>query len=238
MYRELFLLIAIISIILLIILIFNSKMKNIKKSSINKLNIKKELSLSKIIIIFFVIIVLLGATIASGYYIFDQSYNDLLNEKKSVKNEFLNTQNKLNNSNSQLAEFEAELFQYEKNLQENYSELQNLTSGDKYHLHDPLWDEIIEFSSSNQDFDIIEIINNLKDEGIKCAYVYIQTEIRIFELIGINTLDYGMLYIEPGTYYLVYPEIDRGYYDCVIDLPYGPSEPEDNDIIERIMVIW
>jgi len=193
----------------------------------------------KVSIILIVIIVLLATVSAGGYYVLNQSYSELKHEKQCLENEVKITMNQINNSNVKLNQTEIELEQHEISLQENTSKLQELKSGDKYHLHDPLWSEVLEFLHYNEETDIQKMIDDAKNQGLRCAYVEVIMELGVFELLGFNTLDYDMVYLEYDTYYLVYPEIGLYYFDCVEDLPYGHSIPEYNDMmITKILVMW
>jgi len=57
------------------------------------------------------------------------------------------------------------LSKYENYLQENNSELLNLRSGDKYHLHDPTLNEVLEFLKSNEK-EIDDFLEILKNRGV------------------------------------------------------------------------
>lgn len=190
---------------------------------------KKSIKTSVILI---VIIVLLATVSAGGYYTLNLSYSELKNEKQSLENDLKITLDQLNGSNVELSQLETELEQYESSLQENISKLQELKSGNEYLLHDPIWSEVYEFLENNNNFDIRIMIDNLKNQGIRCAYVN-----AVYDLLGFNTLDYDMVYLEPTTYYLVYPEIGANYFDCVYEQPYGYFPGDEYTIIE-ILVMW
>ena len=192
----------------------------------------------KVSVILIVIIVLLITVSAGGYYILDISYSELKHEKQSLENDLKITMNKINNSNVKLNQTKTELEQHKISLQENTSKLQEMKSGDKYHLHDPLWSEVLEFLHYNEETDIQKMIDDAKNHGLRCAFVEVVMEGGVYELLGFNTLDYDMVYLEHNTYYLVYPEIDLYYFDCVEDHPYGHSFPGDNDMITEILVMW
>lgn len=193
---------------------------------------KKKIVKSSVILIIF--IVSLATVSAGGYYILDLSYSELKHEKQSSENDLKITLDQLNGSNVELSQLETELEQYESSLQENISKLQEFKSGDKYHLHDPLWSEVLDFLYYTEETDIQKMIGDAKKQGIRCAYVK-----AVYDLLGFNTLDYGMMYLEPNTYYLVYPEIGANYFDCVYEQPYGSLFPEDDEYtITEIMVVW
>lgn len=173
-------------------------------------------------------------------YVFLLALNiGLVQEEQNLEDTFNTKNQELANQQDNLEGLEYKLLDYENSLYGNNSELIDLKSGDKYNLHDPIWDEVLDFLNDNEYLNIEKIIESAKNQGLRCAYVEVGLEGDIMlELIGFNTLDYGMTYIEPSTYYLVYPEVGLNYFDCVEDQPYGSSVPEDNDIITEVLIIW
>jgi len=137
------------------------------------------------------------------------------------------------------------------NLQENISEYNELKSGDKYHLHDPIYEELLNFIENDYSSNDREVIDNAKSQGIRCAYVMVyvggltissmdgsvSSSIGggMHTLVGFNTVDQGMIYFETGTDYQVIPIVGQDYTDCVVGNPYM-SGIFDN--ITDILVIW
>jgi len=193
---------------------------------------------SKSLIILVVIIVLLITVSASGYYILNRLYSELTDEKQSLENELKVAMDQVNDSNVELNQIETELEQHKSNLDENISKLQELKSGNEYYLHNPTLNEAWEFLENNEETDIQKIIDDAKNRGLRCGYVEVAMEIGVFELLVFDTLDYDMVYLECDTYYLVYPVVGLNYFDCIYEQPYGPSHPEDNDMITEILVMW
>ena len=193
---------------------------------------------SKSLIILVVIIVLLTTASAGGYCMLNLSYSELKYEKQSLENELIITMDQVNDSNVELNQIETELEQHKSNLDENISKLQELKSGNEYYLHDPTLNEAWEFLENNEETDIQKMIDNAKNQGLRCGYVEIVMETGIFELLVFDTLDYDMIYLECDTYYLVYPVVGLNYFDCVEYFPYGSSIPEYNDMITKILVMW
>jgi len=197
---------------------------------------------SKALIILVVIIVLLTTVSVGGYYILNQSYSDLKYEKQSLENELIITMDHVNDSNVELNQIETELEQHKINLEENISKLQELKSGNEYYLHDPTLNEAWEFLENNDETDIQKMIDKAKNHGLRCGYVQVVMEVGIFELLVFDALDYDMIYLEHyleyDAYSLVYPVVGLNYFDCVYEQPYGPSLPEDNDMIIEILVVW
>jgi hypothetical protein len=125
---------------------------------------------------------------------------------------------------------------------ERNSKLKQLKSGDKYHLHDPTTQEVTDFLSTAKNIVIgdlstlMDLINNSKNQGIRCAYVIIYLENGNTEqLIGFNTTDEGMICFEWGIYnYKVIPKIGSNYGECMI---YTPWLHGKSHIISDIVVI-
>ncbi|MCJ7571893.1 MAG: hypothetical protein MUO82_08465 [Candidatus Thermoplasmatota archaeon] len=124
-------------------------------------------------------------------------------------------------------------------LEKNNSELQQLKSGDIYHLHDPTMQEVTDFISTSEDAVIGEsptkMINSSKNQGIRCAYVIVyMINVESRYLIGFDTIDEGMIYFEWGVFKAI-PKIGVNYNECVLDTNYKPGK---TDIISDIVVIW
>lgn len=136
-------------------------------------------------------------------------------------------------------------------LQENQTTLNELKSGDAYHLHDPTYEEVIEFLISSDCSTAKEMIKKAKRKGIRCAYVmaYVGGESitnlntgetismggRMHPLVGFDTIDEGMMYYEADTEYQVMPIVGKDYTNCVVGDPYIPM---GFDNITDILIIW
>ncbi len=114
---------------------------------------------------------------------------------------------------------------------------QNYTTGDKYNLHNPTFQEAISFLKNDTYFKSNITINNAKNNGINCSYVQIimGKELYMYELIGFNTIDKEMVYFEMDGDYQVNPILGEKYSNCVIDYKYNLSF---NDTIIDIINIW
>ena len=168
----------------------------------------------------------------------DSIRNDISNKLKEIdsKNEqvdltkinIYNKQIEINSTNEQLNLKESQ-------LEKNSSDLQQLKSGDEYHLHDPIFKEVKEFIQRDYSTNELTLVENAKNQGIRCAYVLVYAgSSGMYPLVGFNTLDKGMVYFEAKTDYRVTPEIGKSYTSCVVDNPYVPSV----GLITDILPIW
>ncbi|GAI54885.1 unnamed protein product, partial [marine sediment metagenome] len=83
----------------------------------------------------------------------------------------------------------------------------------------------------------MDVCNNAEEEGFRCAFAIILYAEGGHAIIAFNTIDEGLIYIEPQGDELVEPEIGKSYYQCVIPEP-GREKPDYDDTIEEILVIW
>lgn len=119
--------------------------------------------------------------------------------------------------------------------QENISEFNELKTGDKYHLHDPIYEEVLNFIERDDSSSAREMIDSAKSQGIRCAYVLVYAgSFGSYPIVGFNTIENGMVYFEDGTDYQVIPEIGKTYTSCVVGNPYLPSYTSITDIL----AIW
>lgn len=113
-----------------------------------------------------------------------------------------NKQSEINSANDQL-----NLKEYQ--LASNASELQQLKSGDKNHLHDPIFSEVKDFIKNDDSNSELELIENAKNQGIRCAYVQFHTSsISMYTAVGFNTLDEGWIYYQSGSDYQYNPNFN------------------------------
>ncbi len=236
MAGEIFLVIAGISAILFILFLYiNFRKKNKYQVKVRFEQDRHKRGYTKPLIILILLIVMLGLISAIGYYILNQSYSELAVQKNSLENELNNANNQLIGKNLSLLNFQNQLIDYQNYIVENNSKLQELRSGDKYHLHDSTYNEVMEFLEYNGKSSIFEIITNAKNQGIRCAYVQILLIEDMYTLIGFNTIDQGMIYFEPETHYKVNPKIGKDYFLCVEGQPYGSYYEA---MIKDILLIW
>lgn len=167
-------------------------------------------------------------------------------ELEAMQAELANIEIELNASEELVESLEAELF----NLQVNY---ERLITGYDYVLRDPSYQEMQDFLAQDMtsereyvegeyicvDF-AADVKSNAAEEGIRCAYVVIEYRGETgHAVIAFDTTDEGLVYIEPQFDWEVEPEIGERYYQCVVPpLGHYMAEPEYDDTITRIIVIW
>ena len=183
-----------------------------------------------------------------------------LNELNSVRNSRLQADAELQAMQAELADVEIELNASKElvesledtlsNLQVNYA---RLTTGYDYVLRDPSYQEMQDFLQQDEtseqeylknEYICVDFAANVKanaaEEGIRCAYVVIEyLGTTGHAIVAFDTIDRGLVYIEPQFDWDVVPEIGRRYYECVVPPPgQYMVEPDYDDTIARIVIIW
>jgi len=157
-----------------------------------------------------------------------------------ISNSYLSF-NSVKKTNERLLNQSKELEENSKSLEQNLSykntKIEQWKKGSNYVLHDPFYSEALSYLNSSTDKSSDEVINQAKNEGIRCALVLIRVvkESITYELIAFDTIDKGMKYFEIGTNYKVVPRINESYVDCVIN---HYSFNLYNDTITDIITIW
>ncbi len=140
-------------------------------------------------------------------------------------------------------------------LQENISELTKLKSGNNYNLHDPTYNELVSFiarDKTNEEeyiegvFDCEQfsqqVNTNAENAGIRCAYVviYFDGTDAGHGIVGFNTVDQGMVYVEPQSDEWVENfEIGNDFWtDCIVPTGNYYYEDSPNDTIKEILLFW
>lgn len=132
-------------------------------------------------------------------------------------------------------------------IQEQLSLLQNGTS---YSLHDPTYPEAKRFVALDctDSYEYKKVIfecdefaemfnNNAESIGIRCGYVVIEFDEYAHALNAFNTLDEGIIYIEPQSdEELVHLNIGDSYWEDCFEIPYEPQSFDDTII--SINIIW
>ncbi|UCH71812.1 MAG: hypothetical protein JSW62_05285 [Thermoplasmatales archaeon] len=186
---------------------------------------------------------------------YENTIGNLVDSIVSLEYEVYDLEQEINNAKDALSDAKTKWHQTNLSLQENISELQLLQSGDKYNLHDPTYNEVerfiandetdeIEFDEENFDCEnFAQTVNsNAENQGIRCAFVimYFEQNKTGHAIVGFNTVDQGMVYIEPQSDEWVENfEIGNDYWtDCVV--PSGNYYYEDapNDTIKEILIYW
>jgi len=200
---------------------------------------KKHRNTVKPVVILICLILIVSVLALNSYFNLNHSYLQIISEKDTLEKQLTQKNNNSNNSKEQLEDIKIDFSHCNKSLEENNSILFSLKSGDNYNLHDPIKSEIIDFLKDYTENKTENIILDFKKMGIRCALVEIGFENNLsLNLIGFDTLDFGMIYITPYMKYLVNPEVGLYYYNCIVDQPYGPSTVEDEDKITEILIIW
>ena len=132
----------------------------------------------------------------------------------------------------------AEIDKINDEINQNFSRLNELQRGDNYELHDPLYEEMMSFIENDTSTTVNEIIDKAKNKGLQSALVEVVVgdNLEMYELIGFNTTDEGIIYFESDTKYQVIPVIGDRYINCVVGRPYKTSLYFY--IIQDILVIW
>jgi len=166
-----------------------------------------------------------------------------LNSKKSELTEINDT---LQTTRNVLAEREAEL----SYLQVSYD---GLITGHGYTIRDPTYIEMISFIQADRtdgnnyirdeydcDHFAADVGNNAEEEGIRCAYVVIDyPEGWSHIIVAFDTVDRGLIYVDPQTDNIVEIEIGKPYHQCVVLEPgYFWEVPEYDDTIKSVLIVW
>jgi hypothetical protein len=137
---------------------------------------------------------------------------------------------------NELNSLTSEINQTDYEINVNGTILNQLQSGDNYTLHDPLFEEIINFIENDTASSVKVAIDNAKKIGLRCAFIEVVIlNLNVYELIGFNTADQEMVYFEIETDYQVIPKINQYYSNCVVGTPYAPTY---DDFIVDILEIW
>jgi hypothetical protein len=186
----------------------------------------------KILTIFVIIIAVCLLCVGSGYI----GYNHSLNMAR-VNSQYTDNPSAQNNS---------EIVEYDIGYQAGYQAgLKEATSG--YNLHDPTYQEVMDFLETDDSNDTpyskndhictdytTEVNNNAEKLGLRCASVYIIYPDTGHSIVGFDTTDQGMIFIEPQ-------------FDKEVTLPVGKSystsngflQPDDiDDTIVRYLIMW
>lgn len=134
---------------------------------------------------------------------------------------------------------QSDLSKKNDSLQNNISILEEIKSKNANKLYNPSYEEATSFLNNTTYTATNEIINNAKNQSIRCALIIlrIQENGTIYELIAFNTSNYGMNYFEPATNYRIIPEVGLSYTECFVNHNYLPNYLID-DTITEILTIW
>jgi hypothetical protein len=165
---------------------------------------------------------------------------------RAAETEMASTLDRLSTTQVELDDREIELSE----LQINY---EGLMTGHGYTIKDPTYKEMLRFLEDDDtdeaeyitgEYECIEfttdLCNRAEEKGIRCAYVSVRFPGgRGHAIVAFNTIDKGLIYIEPQYDDLVEIEIGQPFYKCVV-----PKEgivyvkPSYDDTIEEVLVAW
>ena len=127
-----------------------------------------------------------------------------------------------------------------------------LLSGHGYTIKDPTYKQMMKFIGGDKtdkkqyiegeyvckNF-AADACNRAEEKGIRCAYVSIDYPDGGHAIVVFNTIDRGLIYIEPQHDDIVNPVIGKHYYECVVPKPgHYYEEPDYDDTIKEILIIW
>ncbi len=180
-------------------------------------------------------------------------------ELASLQIELASAQAELSPARAQLegarAELDAARAQLET-LQDQFTELQvsydGLLAGHGYTIMDPTYKQMLTFlrndRTDRRDYVAAEYVcedfakdvcNNAEEKGMRCAFVAMSYPEGGHAIVGFDTVDAGLVYVEPQSDEIAEPVIGKRYYECVIPRPgYRYEEPDYDDTIEKILVVW
>ena len=165
---------------------------------------------------------------------------------RSAETELAATLDRLSTTQAKLDDKESELSE----LQVNY---EGLMTGHGYTIKDPSFKEMLRFLEEDDtdkaeyvkgEYECIEfttdLCNRAEENGIRCAYVSVRfPDGRGHAIVAFNTIDKGLIYIEPQYDDLVNIVIGKPFYKCVV-----PKEgvtyvkPSHDDTILEVLVAW
>jgi len=165
---------------------------------------------------------------------------------QSAETELASILDNLNTAQAELDEIEIELTE----LQIDY---EGLIAGHGYTMKDPTYRQMMSFIEDDDTdnakyikgaYECVEfatdLCNRAEAKGIRCAYVSIRfPDGRGHAIVAFETIDKGLIYIEPQYDDLVEIEIGKPFYKCVVpQAGYVYEKPAQDDTIEKVMVAW
>lgn len=209
-----------------------------------------------------IVIGILGAFCLAQFW-FLMSAGDELQSRRaelaSLQTELGAARAELNPARAQLegakAELDAVRAQLEA-LQGQFTELQvsydGLLAGHGYSIIDPTYREMLAFLRNDrtdrrdyvaaeyvcEDF-ATDVCNNAEENGMRCAFVAMSYPEGGHAIVAFDTVDSGLVYVEPQSDEIAEPVLGKRYYECIIPRAgYRYEEPDYDDTIEKILVVW
>lgn len=181
-------------------------------------------------------------------------------ELQSTKGELHSAETELASTLDSLSTIQAELDITRDELAERETELtdlqisyEGLMTGHGYTIKDPTYSQMMRFLRVDDtdkakyikgEYECIEfaadLCNRAEEEGIRCAYVAIKFPGGIGHTIVVfNTIDEGLIYIEPQSDDLVRVEIGKYFHKCVVPKAgYYYEKPDYDDTISKVLIAW
>ena len=174
-------------------------------------------------------------------------------ELQSTKGQLQSTETELASALDNLSTLQVELDEKEIELTELQTSYEGLMTGHGYTIKDPTYSEMMRFLKDD-DTDKAEYIkgeyectgfatdlcNRAEEKGVRCAYVSIRfPDGRGHAVVAFDTIDKGLIYIEPQYDDFVEIEISKPFYKCVVPTgDYTYEKPAYDDTIEEVLVAW
>jgi predicted transcriptional regulator len=157
-------------------------------------------------------------------------------ELTSTQTHLTSTQAELTSTQTQLTSAQTELETTKEEIGDLQVSYDQLISKHGYTIEAPTYKQMMTFITEDKSGNAIDMCNSAEEKGIRCAYVSVRIpEGMAFVIVAFNTIDKGLIYIEPQHNNEVRPIIGKHYYKCVIP-NYG--KPGYDDTIEQILIIW
>jgi len=198
-----------------------------------------------------VVIICIVISMISTYLVLN-SYFDM--KVRDINEQHINEVNNINDRHqTEIEKVNKQLSDTKQSLSEAEQTVKQLQDGNRYETHDPVYSEVVTFirndrtdkiSYDEERFSCLdyatELNNNAEKQGIRCYVVELYFEDSAHAIVGFDTVDKGMVYIEPQSDEFVKNlEIGNDYWtDCVIPENGYYYEEELDDTIIRIITYW
>lgn len=179
--------------------------------------------------------------------------NSTKEELHSTQTELTSTLDKFNTTQSELESKREELTERETELADLQISYEGLMTGHGYTIKDPTYNEMMRFLRADDtdkadyikdEYECVEfstdLCNGAEEEGIRCAYVNIRfPDGKGHAIVAFNTMDKGLIYVEPQFDDLVRVEIGKSFHKCIVTKAgYYYEKPDYDDTIEEVLIAW
>ena len=174
-------------------------------------------------------------------------------ELQSTKEELHSVETELASTLDSLSTIQAELDITRDTITNLEISYEGLMTGHGYTIKDPTYSEMMSFLRAD-DTDKAEYVedeyectgfatdlcNSAEEEGIRCAYVTLKFPGGTgHAIVAFDTIDKGLIYIEPQYDDLVRVEIGKYFHKCVVPKAgYLYEKPDYDDTIEEVLIAW